>query len=162
MSIINFNLYEIILLNSLKQREKGAFKMKFAEKIRKLRKERKMSQADLAKAIGVSPRTIQNYEITGAYPKKREIYKQLADFFEVEINYLLTEDEEFIVEAKEQYGNRGANDAVKIINQVPGLFAGGDVDEDTKDEVMKAIQNAYWQAKEINKKHTPKKYLQDN
>ena len=136
--------------------------MKFAEKLRKLRKERKMSQADLGKAIGVSGRTIQNYEIAEAYPKKREIYAKLAEFFEVDLNYLLTEDEEFVAEAREEYGSRGAKDAIKLINQVSALFAGGDVDEDTKDEVMKALQNAYWQAKEINKKYTPKKYLKEN
>ena len=135
--------------------------MKFAEKIRELRKERKMTQAELAKAIGVSPRTIQNYEIADAYPKKREIYDKLAEFFDVDVNYLRTEDEEFVADAREQYGSRGANDAIKLINQVSALFAGGDVDEDTKDEVMKALQNAYWQAKEINKKYTPKKYLKE-
>ena len=136
--------------------------MKFAEKLRQLRKERKMTQAELAKAIGVSPRTIQNYEIAEAYPKKRDIYAKLAELFEVDINYLLTENEEFVTEAREEYGSRGAKDAIKLINQVSALFVGGDVDEDTKDEVMKALQNAYWQAKEINKKYTPKKYLRED
>ena len=50
--------------------------MKFGEKIKTLRKEQKLSQADLAKAVGLSARAVQNYEIAGSYPKNREMYKK--------------------------------------------------------------------------------------
>ena len=39
--------------------------MKFGEKVRNLRKKNKMSQGELAVAIGVSLRTVQNYEKSG-------------------------------------------------------------------------------------------------
>ncbi len=132
--------------------------MKFGEKVKALRKEKKLTQADLAKAIGISARAVQNYEITDAHPKQREIYKKLAEVFEVDVNYLLTEDEEFIYEAQEQYGRRGAKDAAELVLKISGLFAEGEVSEETKDEVMEAIQRAYWAAKKENRKYTPKKY----
>ena len=39
-----------------------------------------------------------------------------------------------------------------------GLFAGGELADEDLDEMMKGIQEAYWIAKEKNKKYTPKKY----
>ncbi len=135
--------------------------MKFGEKIKELRQNKKMTQADLAKAIGLSARAVQNYEIASAYPKKREIYAKLAEALDCDVNYLLTEEEEFIAEAQEQYGYKGAKDAKELVSQVSGLFAGGEVTEETKDEVMQAIQQAYWAAKKENKKYTPKKYRKE-
>ena len=42
--------------------------------------------------------------------------------------------------------------------EVTGLFAGGELADEDLDEMMKGIQEAYWIAKENNKKYTPKKY----
>ena len=36
-----------------------------------------------------------------------------------------------------------------------------EITEETKDEVMQAIQNAYWKAKKENEKYTPKKYRKE-
>lgn len=43
----------------------------------------------------------------------------------VDVNYLLTENEEFITEATEKYGSRGAAQAQEILEQAKALFAGG-------------------------------------
>ena len=37
-------------------------------------------------------------------PRTRDAYKKIADFFGVDVNYLLTEDEDFVVQASEKYG----------------------------------------------------------
>lgn len=42
-----------------------------------------------------------------------------------------------------------------------GLFAGGNIADEDLDVMMKALQDAYWIAKEKNKKFTPKKYRRD-
>lgn len=135
--------------------------MKFGDKITKLRKEKKLTQEELAKAVGVVKRTILKYENEGIYPRKREVYQKLAKVLDCDIEYLLTDDEEFVIEAHEKYGSRGAKDAQELIAKASGLFAGGDITEEMKDEVMKALQDAYWLAKKINVKYTPKKYLKD-
>ena len=41
-----------------------------------------------------------------------------------------------------------------------GLFAGGQLSEDALEGAMRALNDAYWMAKEKNKKFTPKKYRQ--
>ena len=38
------------------------------------------------------------------------------------------------------------------------MFAGGALSEDAMDGVMKSIFEAYWEAREKNRKYTPKKY----
>ena len=99
--------------------------MRFGEKLRDLRKGKGMTQTDLAKEIGVSLRTIISYENSNSYPKQREVYFKLAAFFNVDINYLLTEDEEFITKANTKYGNRGARQAEDLVAEIGGLFSGG-------------------------------------
>ena len=47
--------------------------------------------------------------------------------------------------------------ANKIVAEVSGLFAGGELAPEDMDEMMKAIQDAYWIAKENNKKFAPRK-----
>ena len=135
--------------------------MKFCEKVKEARNKAGWKQDELAKAIGVSLRTITNYESGERYPKKREVYYKLADVLKVDVNYLLTEDEEFLIDAEKQYGNRGAKQAKELLAEVSGLFAGGDLADEDLDEMMKGIQEAYWIAKEKNRKYTPKKYRKD-
>jgi len=77
----------------------------------------------------------------------------MAEVLKVDVNYLLTDDEEFLLNAESKYGSKGARQA-----KVTGLFAGGELADEDLDEMMKGIQEAYWIAKEKNKKYTPKKY----
>ena len=136
--------------------------MTFAEKIKKERLSRGMDQPTFAKFIGVSPRTISYYENGRTFPRTRDDYKRIADILEVSVDYLLTENDEFVLQAGEQYGSKGKRDARELMDEVSGLFAGGDLADEDLDEMMRGIQEAYWIAKEKNKKYTPKKYLSKN
>lgn len=133
--------------------------MKFGDKVKGLREQKGISQSELAKLMGVSSRAIQYYENGEGYPRKRELYKKLADFFEVELNYLLTEGAEFIAEASERYGRRGAIQAQLILEQASALFAGGELSEDDQLAFVHEIQHLYLDSKErAREKFTPKKY----
>lgn len=61
----------------------------FKDKLKQLRIERKLTQADVAKAIGVSAATIGNYEQGTREPRNNEIWKKLADYFEVSVDVLM-------------------------------------------------------------------------
>ncbi len=132
--------------------------MKFGEKLKKLRTEKNLTQKNVAAAIGVSQRTYVSYEQDGRYPRKRELYGKLAEVLGCETNYLMTEDEEFISAAANQYGSRGKRQAEELVNELSGMFAGGELSESDMDAVMIALQKAYFDCKENNKKYTPKKY----
>jgi hypothetical protein len=82
----------------------------------------------------------------------------LAEILNVDANYLITEDEEFITQAREKYGYTGAKQAQELVNELTGLFAGGELEEEDMDALANAVQEAYWIAKINNKKYTPKKY----
>ena len=133
--------------------------MKFAEKLKAARLDKGYTQKQLAEISHVALRTIVSYEKGDSYPRKRETYAELAKALDVEKNYLLTEDEEFVVNAAEQYGTNGAAQAQAVINGFSGLCAGGTLSENDKDAVMKALQDIYWESKARNvQKYTTKKF----
>ena len=132
--------------------------MIFGKRIRELRKQKGISQADLAAALGVSTRTVQGYESGRRLPKKQETYQQIASHFGVSVDSLMSESEQFVTEAAARYGTRGATQAQALISEVSGLFSGGTLAEEDMDEMMRAIQDAYWIAKEKNRKYIPDGY----
>ena len=135
--------------------------MKFGEKIRELRKEKGITQEILGKMIGVSKRTIINYEQGTRYPQDHEIYAKLANALDCDENYLKTENEEFITTVSEQYGLRGASQAQQILDQTAAMFAGGELSDEDKMAFIHEIQSLYFDSKERAKKFTPKKYQTD-
>ncbi len=134
--------------------------MTFGEKVRKLRTEKGLSQADLGKLLGISKRTILNYETGAVYPKTQARYKELADALDVNVNYLRTENEEFLTDVAEKYGRRGQMQAAEILNQTQQLFAGGSLSDEDEIAFVMEVQRIFLDSKEqAKKKFTPKKYL---
>ena len=136
--------------------------MNLGEKIRNARIAKHMSQADLASAAGVSLRTIQNYELNARLPRNRDIYRRLAAALDVEENILLDNDMDFVLRVKEQYGNRSASQAWELAADMSAMFAGGDMEEEDMDEIMRALQDAYWEAKKVNRKYVSKRYREED
>jgi len=132
--------------------------MILGSKIKLLRNERNMTQPDLATELGVTVRTVAYYENDERQPKKTTIIK-LCKIFDVSTDYLLSDNESFLIDAAEKYGYRGKKKAESFINETALLFAGGELSEKDQDKVFKAITEIYWRSKEKNKKYTPKKYL---
>ena len=132
--------------------------MKFGEKLRKYRLEKGLTQAELARKAGLGLNTICNYENGKTYPKDREVYATLAGILGINADYLHNENDDFISEAQKQYGPRGKRQAMELVDDVGGLFAGGELSEEDRDGVMQAMMDIYWKTKQENKKYTPKKY----
>lgn len=59
----------------------------FSEKIRKLRKERKMTQAAVGEQVGMSARGYQDLEL-GAKPSYENL-RNIADFYDVSVDWLM-------------------------------------------------------------------------
>lgn len=137
------------------------FKMDFSEKIRNARLARDMSQTDLAKASGVSLRTIQNYELGRSLPKKRETYAKLAAALGINAEVLLDSNAAFVIRANEQYGSRAAKQAWDMVSDLGSMWAGGEMEDEDMDAIMQAIQEAYWDAKKNNRKYVNKRYRKD-
>lgn len=131
--------------------------MTFSERLKKIREEKGMTQEQLAQCSGISRRMIQKYESAVARPRY-DAAEKLASALEIPVSTLLGENETFVAQAAEKYGARGAKQAEQLMSEVTGLFAGGDLAEEDMDVMMKAISDAYWIAKEKNKKFTPNRY----
>lgn len=135
--------------------------MDFAEKLKYKRNREKLTQTELAEKVGLSLRTIQNYEGGTSLPKQQEIYDRLAQALNTDVNYLLTRGDSFISTAREEFGYRGMKDAKDLVHNAKTLFAGGSISEEDKETVLLALQEAFFEAKRENKKYTPKKYRKE-
>ena len=89
--------------------------MTFGEKLKDLRTQKGWSQEKLAKQMGVTRRTIGGYEAGTTYPRTRDMYAKLAELLETDVNYLMTENEEFMTEVGSFYGRRGQAQASEIL-----------------------------------------------
>jgi len=132
--------------------------MNFGEKIRLAREAAKYTQAELAAISGIAKRTIQNYESGERMPKKREIYARLANVLNIEESVLLDDTAEFVLKAQAELGARASRQAEQLVEEGRGLYAGGDLAAEDMDAMMKANQDAYWIAKNKNRKFVPLKY----
>ncbi len=133
--------------------------MTFGEKFKAEREKKNLTQQEVADGLHVNRRMITRYEHDISFPRTREAYRKIAEYFGVDVNYLLTDEGEFVAEAAERYGSRGMRQAQELIDGISGLFAGGTLTEQDKDAVMRALQDIYWESKARNvEKYTPKKY----
>ena len=131
--------------------------MKFNERLKELREKNNLTQEQLAKNSGVSSRMIQRYEYGTSRPRL-DAAEKIAKALNVTTDELLGNADMLVAQASEKYGTRGAKQAQQLTDEVTGLFAGGDMAEEDMDIMMQAIQQAYWIAKEKNRRFTPKKY----
>jgi transcriptional regulator with XRE-family HTH domain len=136
--------------------------MKFGEKVKKLRKDMKLSQGELAEKIGVSCRSVQSYEAGTSYPRYKEIYDNLAAVLGVDVNYLRTEDEEFMEDVGKQFGTRGQRQASAILEEARQLFAGGELSDEDQLAFLTEMQQLFLDSKQRAKKFTPKRYLHED
>ncbi len=134
--------------------------MKFNERLKKYREEKGLTQAQLSELAGITTRQIQNYEGGKARPRL-DAAEKIAKALNITTDELLGNADMLVAQAAEKYGARGAKRAQQLTDELTGLFTGGDLAEEDMELMMKAIQDAYWIAKEKNKKFTPKKYRSD-
>lgn len=101
--------------------------MRFGDRLNSLRMERKISQAELAKALKVSKGTIGNYEASIRFPK-REMLEAIADYFNVSMDYLMGYDNsipEYDLEERliiKHYREASERDKT-IIKQILGFYS---------------------------------------
>ena len=132
--------------------------MSFKDKLKEKRLEANLTQVQLAEKVSVTPRTIQHYELGTRKPTKLDIVEKLAKALNTTPEYLLGQNGLLVVAAHEQGGSKAARDIDELVSEETGMFAGGRLSDEALDGAMKALNDAYWIAKEKNKKYTPKKY----
>lgn len=137
------------------------------DKIKKLRKERHITQSELANAIGLSRSSIGMIESNKQGTGNDSLIK-IADFFDVTVDYLLSEDDAENIEKKERDYSLTINEqenidmeAQKILDELSMSFSKNK--NILTEEDYFAIENALKITLESikiknKKKFTPKKY----
>ena len=123
--------------------------MTFADKLKRERSKKGLSQAALAERAGITPRTLQNYEMGKRYPATMEIAVKLASALDTTAEALLSPGEESIVTAAAPDVKR---QLVELVHSLSALFSGGKLEEEDRDAAMEAIIAAYWAAKREERK----------
>ena len=136
--------------------------MAFKERLKEKRMQANLTQAQLAAKISVSARTIQNYEIGTRKPTEFETVEKIAAALNTTTDYLIGQKDVLVFSAQERGGAKAARDIDELVSEVTGMFAGGQLSEDALEGAMKALNDAYWIAKEKNKKYTPKKHRKED
>ena len=124
----------------------------FGENLKVLRAMYHYTQAEVAQAIGVSRRTIQNYESGKMFPKKKDTLQALARFFNVAPSTLLGTEHGHSDTVTQVYSN---NDSIRLrmlLSDMSLLFSDGNLTEEDKDLFMKALNELYWESKGMAEK----------
>lgn len=100
---------------------KGKRKMSLGEKIIELRKEKKLSQEELAEKIGVTRQTISNWELNETAPNIVEATK-LAEIFNTSLDELVGNNIKSILEDKISNTEKLAGVILKLLKGAGILF----------------------------------------
>ena len=142
--------------------------MTFGEKVKEARLALNLSQTELSQMTGISERSLYTYEQLGTMPRSGNI-KKIAEALKVSVTYLLDgeetdpmkhiEHDQFIKDAKREYGTKGAREASEVLHRAGALFAGGELDDEAKDVFFQALMEVYLDSKNsAREQFTPKKY----
>ena len=135
-------------------------------KIKDLRTKNNLTLKALGEIIKVGESTVSMYESEKRQPSY-DILQKIANYFNVTTDYLLgnetpTKEDDFLDQAKAQYGYKGKKEAKEVMDDVQALFHGGELPEEDKDEFFKIMTEIYFDSKEKAKKYGRKKMTTDN
>lgn len=102
--------------------------MKFGEKLKSLRKSKKLSQEQLAQLVDVKNNTVCDWEHNRYYPDVHTI-KKLCDIFETTPNYLITD-----IEIEEKNYNKES--VARLLTYYSKLC---DQDRDTVNQLIESL-----------------------
>ncbi len=97
------------------------------KKLRILRKERRLTQQELADNLGVKRATISNYEIGRRSPHLSEL-ERISEYFGVSLDY---------------FGVATKDDILDLISRAKAVFDNDNIPAEKKEEVYKELMRLY-------------------
>ena len=91
------------------------------------------------------------YESGQRHPANIVIVRKIAAALKLSQEYLLDDTAQYVIDAAARGGERSAHDIDRLLSDIQGLFAGGELTPQDKDKVMRAINEIYWESKETVK-----------
>ncbi|MEQ3466766.1 hypothetical protein ABM128_04335, partial [Enterococcus cecorum] len=83
----------------------------------------------------------------------KSLINKIATALEVTVEDLLGSAGGYIVDAGEKGNSRDQRRMEQMVTQLSAMFAGGEIDQESKDAAMAALNAVYWKHKEENREH---------
>jgi transcriptional regulator with XRE-family HTH domain len=114
--------------------------MRFGDRLRLLRNERQLTQEHLGKALNISGRVIGFYETNDRFPKDEETLKNIANYFDVSVDWLIGR-----VENPTEFANMNIDCSViikynTIVNGVRNKLASLGIIKDNEELTPEALE----------------------
>lgn len=122
--------------------------MPFNTMLKTLRLKKGLTQGELARLTGLTRSAISMYEAGNREPKY-EVLELLADFFNVDMNTLL--DKSVTINSL-QPAKKVPKDLKKILEDEEVTLNGRMMSAEDKEKMMRIIEAAFYEAKEMNKR----------
>lgn len=128
----------------------------FSRRLKGLRQMSGLTQKELADEIGLTLRTIQNYELGLSMPKSKSTVARISEYFQVPVSSLFEADDFYVMDAEQKGGEKAGSEMRILLSDMSALFAGGSLSDEDKDMVMKTLNDLYW-GKNKSRRYTPHK-----
>lgn len=96
-------------------------------KLKNLRKGKKLTQLELSEKLGLSRATISNYECSRRTPHLSEL-RRFAEFFGVSLEY---------------FGVETTDEAFELLSRAKSVFLNEDIPKEEREEIYKQIMKLY-------------------
>ncbi|WP_319403244.1 helix-turn-helix transcriptional regulator [uncultured Anaeromusa sp.] len=123
-------------------------------RLRSLRENKGLTQAELANQLDISRGTYAHYELDKREPDNETISK-FAQYFAVTTDYLLgvSDDPRPVNPSTNKSASAKETRQLEKLLEMDGLtFKGAPLSEDDKNKIKAALEIAFWDAKEKNKR----------
>ncbi|MGD6889382.1 helix-turn-helix domain-containing protein [Bacillus mobilis] len=140
--------------------------MAFSKRLKELREAKGLSQEDLAAKLNIPRSSITHYENSDDRLPRKSRLLEIASFFDVSIDFLLSESKKEPILSKKEERDI-ARDLEKTLADLDNseealMFDGEPIDEHTKEMIRISLENSMRMAKQLAKqKFTPNKYKKD-
>ena len=126
----------------------------FSARLKNLRTAKNITQKDLALLIGLDRTSVTKWETKGVVPDPQTLSK-LASFFAVTTDYLLgvsNDPRPHNPSTGKEASARETRQLEQLLEMDGLTFKGAPLSEDDRNKIKAALEIAFWDAKEKNKK----------
>jgi HTH-type transcriptional regulator, competence development regulator len=146
-----YNIFEPSIMR------RGGTKLFQPERLRKLRKLKKLTQEELAKRLNTTNGTVSNYE-NGVSAPNHDALSELANILETTTDYLLDRTDNPNPNEKpipDFATSKDKRDFKKFLDQQEIMFDGVPLTDEDKARVLGYMEAMFWDAKKMNKRKKP-------
>lgn len=133
--------------------------MQFGDRLKELRLSKKLTQKELGDIFNISDRVIGYYESNNRFPKDQDTLVNIAEYFNVSVDYLLgkSSNPKLTVEEEIDVAKKFEELKDNLENTDELMFHGEILDEETRELLLASLQQTILTSKIISKEREKNK-----